>query len=92
MSADALDKTKAKEPVPKGSWLAFLGIWLITCSAPLNMFKPATIAPELMEALAIPATSYGWIMSVFSICGLILAIPAAGLVRKLGLKKIFLIC
>lgn len=92
MNADALDKTKAKEPVPKGSWLAFLGIWLITCSAPLNMFKPATIAPELMEALAIPATSYGWIMSVFSICGLILAIPAAGLVRKLGLKKIFLIC
>lgn len=88
---DQRGKASEKEPVPKGAWLVLFGVWLVTCAAPMNMFKPTTISPEIMAALSIPPTSYGWIMSVFSIMGLILAMPASGIVYRLGIKKTFLV-
>ena len=81
----------AKEPVPKGAWGVLFAIWIAAIAAPLNMFKPTTISVELIQSLGIATSSYGWIMSVFSIMGLILALPATGIVYRLGLKKSFLI-
>lgn len=81
----------AKEPVPKGAWGVLIAIWVVAIAAPLNMFKPTTISVELIQALGIATSSYGWIMSVFSIMGLILAMPATGIVYRLGLKKSFII-
>lgn len=76
-----------KEAVPKGAWAILIAVWIVAIAAPLNMFKPATISVEIIQALSIPGSSYGWIMSVFSIMGLILAFPATGLVYRFGLKK-----
>ena len=81
----------AKEPVPKGAWGVLLAVWVVAIAAPLNMFKPATISVELIQSLSIATTSYGWIMSVFSIMGLILALPATGIVYRLGLRNSFVI-
>ena len=75
-----------KEPVPKGAWLVLVAIWIVAIAAPLNMFKPSTISVEIIQSLNIAGSSYGWIMSVFSIMGLILAFPATGLVYRLGNK------
>jgi predicted MFS family arabinose efflux permease len=80
-----------KEPVPKGAWGVLFAVWIVSIAAPLNMFKPATIAPELIQSLGIITSSYGWIMSVFSIMGLILALPATGIVYRLGLRNSFII-
>ena len=76
-----------KEPIPKGAWAVLIAVWIVAIAAPLNMFKPSTISVEIIQSLGIPGSSYGWIMSVFSIMGLILAFPATGLVYKLGIKK-----
>lgn len=92
MEATLNAQTKpAKEPVPKGAWGVLFAIWIAAIAAPLNMFKPTTISVELIQSLGIATSSYGWIMSVFSIMGLILALPATGIVYRLGLKKSFVI-
>ena len=76
-----------KNAVPKGAWGVLFAIWIAAIAAPLNMFKPTTISVEIINAFNIAGSSYGWVMSVFSIMGLILALPATGLVYKMGLKK-----
>lgn len=92
MEAIITSKAKpAKEPVPKQAWGVLIAIWVVAIAAPLNMFKPATISVELIQSLGIATSSYGWIMSVFSIMGLLLALPATGIVYRLGLKKSFII-
>lgn len=91
MEATIAQAKPAKEPVPKGAWGVLLAIWIVAIAAPLNMFKPTTISVELIQSLGIATSSYGWIMSVFSIMGLILALPATGIVYRLGLKKSFII-
>ena len=78
---------RAKEAVPKGAWAVLIAVWIVAIAAPLNMFKPSTISVEIIQSLNIAGSSYGWIMSVFSIMGLILAFPATGLVYRFGLKK-----
>lgn len=85
----AVDKASkpVKEAVPKGAWVVLIAIWIVAIAAPLNMFKPTTISVEIIQSLSIPGSSYGWIMSVFSIMGLILAFPATGLVYRFGIKK-----
>lgn len=82
---------RIKEPAPKGAWGALFAVWIVSIAAPVNMFKPATIAPELIQSLEIATSSFGWIMSVFSIMGLILALPATGIVYRLGLRNSFII-
>lgn len=53
---------RIKEPVPKGAWGALFAVWIVSIAAPVNMFKPATIAPELIQSLEIATSSFGWIM------------------------------
>ena len=87
-TAEMASKPKrAKEAVPKGAWAVLIAVWIVAIAAPLNMFKPSTISVEIIQSLNIAGSSYGWIMSVFSIMGLILAFPATGLVYRFGLKK-----
>lgn len=83
--------SKEKVPVPKYSWIVLILMYLASVVAPLNMFKVSTLAPLLMEQLAIPVTEVGTLMSVFSIAGLILALPGGILVQKLGIKASVLI-
>lgn len=82
---------KTKVPVPKYSWAVLIMLYLAAATAPINMFKVPSLAPLLMEGLAIPVTDIGLLMSVFSIAGLILAIPGGLLVQRLGVKPAILI-
>lgn len=74
-------------PVPSKAWgILFLTLFA-TMSAPLNMFKPAAIAGTIMGAFQLDPSNFGWTMSVYTIMGIILAFPTAGIIAKIGSKK-----
>jgi MFS family permease len=61
-------------------------VLFMSIAAPLNMFKAPGIAGTLMETFGLTPADFGWLMSVFTIMGIILAFPAAGIMSKLGIK------
>jgi MFS family permease len=75
-----------KMPVPRYSWVVLVLMYLAAITAPLNMFKVQALMPVIIPALNIPITSAAVLMSVFSIAGLILALPGGILVQRLGVK------
>ncbi len=60
-------------------------------AAPLNQFKVPPVMPLLMDTFTLPVGRAGLLMSVFSITGLVFAIPAGFIYQKLGYRAAFLI-
>ncbi len=62
---------------------------------PLNMLKVSILAPVIMEAFGIDTDAMSWVIATFYIMGMILALPGAVVVEKIGKKATFvfsLIC
>jgi Nitrate/nitrite transporter len=72
----------------RGLMFAIMYICAVFCS--ISQLKIVPILGLIGESLAIDLGQIGWLMSVFTIAGIILAIPAGGLVGKFGPKKVFL--
>ncbi len=58
-------------------------------AAPLNQFKVPPVMPLLMDAFGLSVGRAGLLMSVFSITGLVLAIPAGFIYQRLGYRTAF---
>jgi len=78
---------------PKYAWVVLFALYLASLAAPLNMFK----LPPVMTTLASPeaglglnAGDMGSLMSIFSIMGFILAIPAGFILKRFGIKLVVL--
>jgi MFS family permease len=75
-------------PVPRPSaghaWWVLIVLVLFSVAAPLNQFKVPPLMPVLMQAFGMTIGSAGWLMSVFAVTGLILALPAGYLFQKLA--------
>ena len=56
-------------------------------AATVNQFKVPPALPTLLPALGLDMASGGWLMSVFSVSAVVLSIPAALLLHRVGLKK-----
>jgi len=82
-------QTVAKTPAY--AWVILLALYLATLAAPLNQFKVPPVLPILREAFNLSSLRAGLVMSVFSIMGFVLAIPAGFIVQKIGLKATGLI-
>lgn len=54
---------------------------------PANMVKVTALAAPIMEWFAIDEASVSWVMSMFYIMGCVFAFPAAGIMKKLGMRK-----
>lgn len=72
----------------RGLMFAIMYVCAVFCS--ISQLKIVPILGLIGESLAIDLGQIGWLMSVFTIAGIILAIPAGGLVGKFGPKKVFL--
>jgi predicted MFS family arabinose efflux permease len=72
--------------VPKYAWVILAVAFISSVAAPLNQFKVPPVMPVLMEAFKLSMSSAGWLMSVFSITGFLLALPAGLILLRLGLK------
>ncbi len=82
----AVMSDKQLTPVPSRSWPMLFLILFMSIAAPLNMFKAPGLAGTLMETFGLTPADFGWLMSVFTIMGIVLAFPAAGIMAKLGIK------
>lgn len=68
-----------------------LVIFISSVAAPLTQFKVPPMMQQLMQALDISLVTSAWLMSVFSLVGIILALPAGQITQRLGLKTTGLI-
>lgn len=71
---------------PPYAWVILIVVFLASVAAPLNQNKVPPLMPVLMDAFDITLSQAGLLMSVFSITGLILALPTGIILQKTGPK------
>ena len=80
------DQAVAKKYNPRVAWLALIGglaIYFVNSAA---QYKVPPILIDLSNALGLTLVQSGWLMSIMSLLGLILALPAGFIIMKLGVK------
>ncbi len=71
---------------PAYAWIVLLAIYLASLAAPLNLFKVPPMLTTLQPVFNLSQSAQGYLMSVFSIMGFVLAIPAGFILRRFGIK------
>ena len=85
------EKNRETAVTPTYAWVILLVVFLASVAAPLNQSKVPPLMPVLMDAFNITLSQAGLLMSVFSITGLILALPTGIVLQKTGPKMTGLI-
>jgi MFS family permease len=70
----------------KKAWAVMLAVFFASIASAVNQFKVPPAMQYLMADLGLDMVTAGWTMSIFSLAGIVLAIPAAFLLRRWGLK------
>ena len=79
----------ASKPAAKPSayaWVILAVVYLASVASALNQFKVPPVLPVLIRAFNLSLSNAGMLMSIFSVTGLILALPAGFIMQRLGLK------
>jgi MFS family permease len=84
----AVAPQQAAFKTPGYAWVVLFALYLATLAAPLNLFKvpPAPVAGELFKNFQLTGSQFGMLMSIFSIMGFVLAIPAGFILKRFGIK------
>ena len=77
----AMEKNSGK------SWLQFVIVFLAGITIAMGMFKVPVNMPNIMEYYGTDMTQVSLLMSVVGITCLITALPAGGIMQKVGVKK-----
>ena len=91
MTEQAIRTSKTAIKAPPYAWVILGIVFLASVAAPLNQFKVPPLMPVLIRAFNLSIANSGWLMSVFSLTGIILAIPAGFIMQKYGPKTTGLI-
>lgn len=75
-----------KVPVPPRAWAVLVVVFIASITAPMDMFKVPPLAGELIMTFGLDPSTIGWLMSIFSVMGIVLAFPAAGVMKRFGMK------
>ena len=67
-------------------WLLLLVVLLTSIAGPLTQFKVPPVMPLLMETFKQSAGAAGWLMSIFAVTGLLLAVPAGFIFQRMGYR------
>ena len=70
--------------------LMFAIMYACSTFASISQLKIVPVMGQIAESLSITYAEISWLMSIFTIAGIVLAIPAGGLVGKFGPKKVFI--
>ena len=73
----------------RSPWLTLALLLMASVAAPVNQFKVPPVMPFLMDAFHLGLSRAGLLMSVFSITGLLLALPASFIYQRAGHGAIF---
>ena len=79
---------EARKPSSARGWLVTLVGMLAAVAIAINMFKVPPTMGLLMADLGIGPALGGWLMTVPTVTGLVLALPSGGLTDKFGPKKV----
>jgi MFS family permease len=71
---------------PAYAWVVLFALYMATLSATLNLFKVPPVMVTLIQRFGLDNTQAGLLMSVFSIMGFVLAIPAGYILKRFGIK------
>ena len=77
------------------AWIVMWAAYLASVAVVINQFKVPPVMDILLNQLQINLTFGGWLMSIFAVAGVILSLPAALILDKLGPRTagmIALIC
>ncbi|MBI4927823.1 MAG: MFS transporter [Anaerolineae bacterium] len=81
----------ASSEINKHAWVILVVVYFAGVVAPFNQFKVPPIMPLLMAGFHLDLTQAGVLMSMMAAIGLILAIPASIVLRRLGPKKTIMV-
>lgn len=82
--ADVMSKTPAR--TPGYAWVVLFALYMATLAAPLNLFKLPPVMTTIQKAFGMSMSDAGDLMSIFSIMGFVLAIPAGYILKRFGIK------
>lgn len=81
-----MTSSKTSSQVNPYAWVILALVFFASVAAPLNMSKVPPLMKALMDHYSVTMTSAGWLMSIFAIIGVILALPSGFLLGKLGAR------
>ena len=73
------------------AWVILVVVFLASLAGPINQSKVPPLMPVIMDAFQLSIGQAGWLMSVFALTGLLLALPAGVLLQRFGPKKLGLV-
>ena len=86
MSAQADSMSKPPVKTPAYAWVVLFALYMATLAAPLNLFKLPPVMTILQKTFDLSMSDSGDLMSIFSIMGFVLAIPAGFILKRFGIK------
>jgi MFS family permease len=78
--------TAARKKPAAYAWVILAVVYLAGVAGPVNLFKVPPVMPVLIGAFHMDIASAAWLMSIFSVTGFILAIPAGFIMQRFGPK------
>lgn len=75
---------------PPYAWVVLFATYMASLAAPMNLFKVPPMLTTLEPIFNLSQTAQGYLMSVFSIMGFLLAIPAGFILKRFGVKTTIL--
>ena len=72
------------------SWAMFVVLMLCGMAVGFSQLKVTPVMALLAEELGVSTTSAAWLTSIFTLAGIVLSIPGAGLIAKAGPKRTLL--
>lgn len=84
--AQAVTVPRSVEKPSSYAWVILAVLYIATVASAFNQFKAPPVLPVLISAFNLTLSDAGLLMSVFSVTGFILALPAGFILHRLGLK------
>ncbi len=79
-------ETKPDVKTPTYAWVVLFALYMATLASPLNLFKLPPVMTIIVDQFKLTGPESGDLMSIFSIMGFVLAIPAGFILRRFGIK------
>jgi predicted MFS family arabinose efflux permease len=91
MSQQAAATSNAAPKTAAYAWVVLFALYLATLAATLDLFKVPPVMGTLIGTFNLSNSQAGLLMSIFSIMGFVLAIPAGYILMRFGIKTTGLI-
>ncbi len=92
MGSNTSNQSLGKKPAKYQNYIAVaLLLLLVGTSVGVHQFKVPTIMPEVAAGVNLPASSSHWLMSIFTLVCLVLALPAGTLAHRVPNKRLITI-